>query len=94
MYQPCPKFDQLLRVIVITLNQINVDRLCLNVLELQEFKTGVRERTKFDNKFIADAEERNQRSKYQITKLQKMISEAFKVINTILRLSLADNDNT
>ena len=79
---------------MITLNQINIDRLCLSVLELQEVTTGVRERTRFDNKFISDAQQRNQQSDYQITKLQKMICEAFAVINTILRLALVDNDSS
>jgi len=91
LHQPSPKFDCLLWIIVTTLNHLQVDKVCFSVLELQQVPTGINDRTRFENKWVIEGDAI--KSEYQLSKLRKMVCEAFAVINTILKLALVDNDN-
>ena len=80
----------MLWIIVTTLNHLQVDKVCFSVLELQEVRTGIKDRTRYENKWVVEGAAN--KSEYQLNKLRKMVCEAFAVINTILKLALVDND--
>lgn len=63
----------------------------MSCLELQEVKVGAN-RTRFENKWIWDIVEKGQHSEQSRRKVNKMVVEAFEVINLILKLAIVDNN--
>ena len=62
----------------------------MSLLELTEVNTSAKDRTRFENKWVYDT--LNKSDDFQISKVSKMVFEAFQVFNTIIKLTLVDND--
>lgn len=71
------------------MNQFKIEQICLTMLELTEIPTSSKDRTRFENKWILEASKVDD---YSLGKVSKMVLEAFKVLNTIIKLALVDDD--